>query len=174
MICSNGLVDILDTKKNEDIDTKFRLMDRIPVKTVNTICGREIGNVESTPLSNAFFSNQNINNLHLLIIKGVYDKTQIRIERQNNEQLLGIMRNIYMNPNRDEFMTRYVQTPNISANEQLNKLNQCVINSAVKIIQTEITAYLKYREDISTMAVPQDLPILSNMRNKTLELKPWF
>ena len=79
-----------------------------------------------------------------------------------------------MNPNRDEFMSRYIAQPNISANDELNKLNQCVINASVKIIHNEITAYLKYREDISTMAVPQDLPILSNMRNKTLELKPWF
>jgi len=174
MICSNGLVDILDNKNNQNVDNKFRLMDKIPVKSVNTICGRDFGNVESTPLSTAFFSNENINNLHTLIIKGVYNKTGIIIEKQSTEQLLGIMRSIFMNPNRDEFMSRYIAPPSISINEQLNKYNQCVVNACVKIIQNEITAYLKYREDISTMAVPQDLPILSNSKNKTLELKPWF
>tara|TARA_B100000902_G_scaffold397505_1_gene461505 strand:- start:3996 stop:4520 length:525 start_codon:yes stop_codon:yes gene_type:complete len=174
MICSNGLVDILDNKKNETINNKFKLMDKIPVKTVNTIGRIDIGSIESTPLSDAFFSNQNINNLHILIIKGVYDKSNIIIEKQNTEQLLGIMRNIFMNPNRDEFMSRYISQPTISDNEQLNKFNQCVINSCVKIIHNQITSYLKYREDISTLAVPQDLPILSNSKNKTLELKPWF
>ena len=174
MNCANGLVNILDDKNNENINNKFRLMDKIPVKTVNTICGREIGNIESTPLSDAFFSNQNINNLHLLIIQGVYQKTGIKIEKQSNEQLIGIMRKIFMNPIRDEFMARYVKQPTISPNEQLNNYNQCVINSCVKIIDNELKAYLKYREDISTMALPQDLPILSNTKNKTLELKPWF
>ena len=60
MNCANGLVNILDDKNNENINNKFRLMDKIPVKTVNTICGRELGNIESTPLSDAFFSNQNL------------------------------------------------------------------------------------------------------------------
>lgn len=174
MNCANGLVNILDDKNNENINNKFRLMDRIPVKTVNTICGREFGNVESSPLSNAFFSDQNINNLHLLIIQGVNQKTGIIIEKQSNEQLISIMRKIFMNPNRDEFMGKYVKQPDISPNELLNNYNQCVVNSCIKIITNELKAYLKYREDISTMALPQDLPILSNTKNKTLELKPWF
>ena len=85
-----------------------------------------------------------------------------------------------MNPNRDEFMGRYGNTINpnnqdfFSDKSQLDRLNKCVINACVNAIKNEVIAYLKYREDISTMAIPQDLPILSNTKNKTLELKPWF
>ena len=174
MICSNGLVDILDNQNNTDIANKFKLMDKIPVKTINTICGREIGNREETPLSKAFFSSQNISNLHKFIISGVYKKTGIIIEQQNNSQLVGIMRTIFMNPIRDEFMGKYGISQNISDNDQLNRYNNCVISSCVNIIENEITSYLKYRKDISTLAIPQDLPILSNSKTKTLELKPWF
>ena len=174
MICANGLVDILDNKTSEDITNKFRLMDPIPVKTVDNIRCEEIGNVEGSPLSRAFFSNANINIIHNSIIRGVYDKTGKVIPRQDTNHLLGIMRSIYMEGCRDEFMTRHIPSQNISDRETIVKLNDIVVTKSVNLIKNELVAYYKYREDISTMAVPQDLPILSNMRNKTLELKPWF
>ena len=174
MICANGLVDILDNKKNEDITNKFKLMDAIPVKSVDNIRCREIGNTEVTPLSNAFFSNANINIIHNSIIKGVYDNTGKIIDRQDTNQLLSIMRSIYMEGCRNEFIGRHIPSQNISDREMIIKLNDIVVSKSVNLIKNELIAYYKYREDISTMAVPQDLPILSNMKDKTLELKPWF
>ena len=174
MLCANGLVDILDENKNEDISNKFRLMDKIPVKTVNTICSPEIGNVETSILSKAFFSNENINIIQNAIIKGVYDKTKKIIDRQDTTQLVAVMRRIYMEGCRGEFIDVSVSRRNISDRDLIVSLNNRVINISVNSIKNELIAYLKYREDISTMAIPQDLPILLNTKSKTLELKPWF
>ena len=33
---------------------------------------------------------------------------------------------------------------------------------------------IKYKNDISTLAVPMNLPIYANKTTNTLELKPWF
>ena len=38
----------------------------------------------------------------------------------------------------------------------------------------EAVAYLKYKEDASTMHRPMQHPIYSNKTNKTLEQKAWF
>ena len=174
MVCANGLVDILDNTNGENIANKFRLMDAVPVKSVDDIRCPEIGNRETTPLSRAFFSNQNINIIHNNIIKGVYDKTGKVIDRQNTNQLLSIMRSIFMEGCRDEFAARHIPSKQIGDREMIVRLNGLVISKSVNMITNELIAYNKYREAISTLAIPQDLPILSNMKNKTLELKPWF
>lgn len=174
MVCANGLVDILDNKANEDITNKFRLMDQIPVNTVDNIRCQEIGNRETTPLSSAFFSNQNINTLHNSIIRGVYDATGKIIDRQDTNHLLGVMRNIFMEGCRNEFAARHIPSQQIDDRQMIVALNRRVVDKCVHFIKNELIAYYKYREDISTLAIPQDRPILSNMRNKTLELKSWF
>mgnify|MGYP001389807345 CR=1 FL=1 len=174
MLCSNGLVDILDENNNEDINNKFKLMDKIPVKTINTICSKNIGNVETTVLSDAFFSNQNIIIIQNAITRGVYDATNKIIDKQNANQLLGIMRNVFMEDCRGDFISNTVMNKPLSDRDMIIKLNNRVVNLCVNSIKNELISYYKYREDISTMALPQDLPILSNSKNKTLELKPWF
>ena len=173
MICSNGSVDILDDKNNEDINNKFSLMDKIPVKSTTNVRGTEIGNIEATPLSNAFFSNQNINIIQNSIKKGVYDAINKVIDKQDTSQLLGIMRNVFMEDCRGSFISVINSKP-ISDRDMIIRLNNRVVNLCVNSIKNELISYYKYRQDISTMALPQDLPILSNTKNKTLELKPWF
>ena len=71
----------------------------------------------------------------------------------------------------------YLQWSNNSENnitKQVEALNKLVVDYCVKTIYSELMGYYKYCEDASTLAVPPDMPILSNMKNKTLELKPWF
>lgn len=174
MICSNGLVDILDENNNEDINNKFRLMDKIPVKTINTICSKEIGNVETSLLSDAFFSNQNITIIQNAIVRGVYDYTNKIIDKQNTSQLIGVMRSVFMEDCRGDFITNTFMKKPLSDREMIVKLNNRVANLCINSIKNELISYYKYREDISSMALPHDLPILSNTKNKTLELKPWF
>ena len=84
------------------------------------------------------------------------------------------MREIFMENRADDFTTKFANNNPISERDLILHLNSRVIQHSVRIIKSEVIAYNKYRQDISTLAVPQDLPILSNMRNKTLELKPWF
>ena len=174
MLCANGLVDILDNNNNENISNKFKLMDKIPVKSVNTICSPEIGNIETSILSKAFFSIQNINIIQNAIIKNVYNKTNYIIAKQDTNQLLAVMRRIFMEGCRGEYIDVIVSKTNISDKDLLLSLNNKVITICSDSIKNELISYLKYREDISTMAIPQDLPILLNTKSRTLELKPWF
>ena len=53
-------------------------------------------------------------------------------------------------------------------------LNKIVLDFCVPHIYGELQGYLKYKQDVSTMYTPMDRPVVSNARNKTLELKPWF
>lgn len=173
MLCANGLVDILNVDNNQDISNKFRLIDKIPVKSISTICSPEIGNIETSILSKAFFSKQNINIIQNAIIKGVYDETKHIIDKQEPSQLLTAMKRIYME-RCGEFIDVNVSKPILSDREKIISLNDKVISICIHSIKNELISYLKYREEISTMAIPQDLPILLNTKNKTLELKPWF
>jgi hypothetical protein len=59
--------------------------------------------------------------------------------------------------------------------EQIKALNNKVLAYCVPNIVGEIDGYLKYRRDISTLAMPLQMPAkISNKGSKGLELKPWF
>lgn len=180
MICSNGLVDIINEpivrnpNNNENIDMKIKMMTPIAAKQLGTNPSTLINNVEPSIVSRAFFSDKNIETIHSTIIKCVCDKTGIVIDRQNPQRLLAIMRNIFMENRVDDFTGRFMKNQNVTDREYLNHLNARTIQHTVNILKNEVIAYNRFREDISTLAVPHDLPILSNMRNKTLEFKSWF
>ena len=57
--------------------------------------------------------------------------------------------------------------------KQIVALNDIVINYCVPQICSEATAYIKYKNDVSTLAVPLNRPI-STYNNNVLELKNFF
>ena len=60
-------------------------------------------------------------------------------------------------------------------NGQLQALNQLVLNYAVPQICGEAESYIKYKSDVSNLAVPMETPTyVSTAGQNTLELKPWF
>ena len=57
--------------------------------------------------------------------------------------------------------------------KQINILNNKVIEYCVPNVYSELMAYIKYREDISTLPLPPTLP--QNLyEDKTLELNHFF
>jgi hypothetical protein len=56
---------------------------------------------------------------------------------------------------------------------QIKTLNQLVLNYCVPQIYGELKGYIKYKEDISTLAVPMARPVVTK-QEKTLVSKPWF
>jgi hypothetical protein len=62
----------------------------------------------------------------------------------------------------------------INIPQQIADLNNLVLNYCINNVFNEAVAYLKYKEDASTMHVPMQHPIYSNKTNKTLEQKAWF
>ena len=159
----NGKVNIL----GPNVATKFSMMDKIPINTNTNYLNSLTGNFERSKLSNMFFSKQNIQNIQNLIIKGVYEKSnsQIIIDKQPTDNIVTVMRSMYL---------QYSKNLDIDLNSQINELNKYVLDFCIPKIYSEAIAYLKYKQDVSTMHMPMSAPIYSSKTNKTLELKQFF
>ena len=150
-----------------NISTKFSMMDKIPVNTNTNFQNVLTGNFERSRLSDAYFSKQNIQIIQNGIRKGVYDKSQqkILIDNQPEDQIVTVMRSMYL---------QHSKNLEINIAQQIEELNAHVLQYCINSIFNEAVAYLKYKEDASTMHRPMQHPIYSNKTNKTLEQKPWF
>ena len=157
----NGRVDIMSSHINP-----LFLQDKIPVEN-NSFHSSLNGIQETSNLSCAFFSNANIKFIQNAIRKGIYDKSNGKyiIGEQDNDTLNIIMRSIYLQ-----------NSTNLETNipKQIMSLNNLVINYAINQIYGEVNGYMRYKNDISTLAVPMNLPIYANKTSNTLELKPFF
>ena len=159
----NGRVNIL----GPNVTTKFSMMDKIPVNTNTNYLNSLTGNFERSKLSNLFFSKQNIQNIQSLLIKGVYEKSnsQIIIDKQPEDNIVIVMRSMYL---------QYSKNLDTNLNIQVNELNNYVLDFCIPKVYSEAVAYLKYKQDASTMHMPMSAPIYSSKTNKTLEQKPFF
>ena len=160
---SNGKINIM----GPNISAKFSMMDKIPINTNTNYQNVLTGNFERSRLSDAYFSKQNIQIIQNGIRKGVYDKSHSRIlvDNQPEDQIVTVMRAMYLQHSKN------LET-NIS--QQIVELNTLVLNYCIVSVFNEAVAYLKYKEDASTMHRPMQHPIYSNKTNKTLEQKAWF
>jgi len=103
-----------------------------------------------TPLNTLFFSEFNQNLLQRGIRQAFKNKTGIAIDRQNPDDLYSIMRVVFINNSGDHYK---------SVNQQVRMMNERVIETAIGQIQTGVSQYLSYVQDIDTMAVPLTQPI---------------
>jgi len=160
---ANGRVNIM----GPNVSTKFSMMDKIPLTTKTDYSNVLTGTFEKTRLSDAYFSQNNIQIIQNALRKGVYDKSNesILIDLQPEDQIVTVMRSMF-----------YQHSKNLDNNipQQIQALNNYVIRFCVNSVFNEAVAYLKYKEDTSKMHVPMSAPLYSNKTNKTLELKPWF
>tara|TARA_B100001769_G_scaffold266154_1_gene252129 strand:- start:53 stop:547 length:495 start_codon:yes stop_codon:yes gene_type:complete len=160
---ANGRVDILGDK-TPDI---FQLYDRVPVNNKITSYRQALtGNWENNIVSNAFFSAANIKIIQNGIRAGVYKLSNQRflIGPQDLDTLKIIMRSIFLQHSLND-------TNNVT--QQIEGLNKLVMNYSVPQIIGEAEGYVKFKNDVSTMAMPMDRPT-STYSSNTLELKPWF
>ena len=146
---------------------RFQLYDKI-ANDDKTTAYRDamIGNWENNNLSNTFFSKENINKIQQGIITGV-DKIsngRFKISKQDGDTLKIIMRSIFLQNSKNN---------NINIPGQIEVLNKHVLNYCIPQIYSEAQGYIKYKNDVSTLAVPIDRPV-STYTNNSLELKKWF
>lgn len=163
MSIANGKVNIM----GPNTSTLFSMMDKIPINTNTNYQNVLAGNFQRSPLSDSYFSKQNIQYIQNGIRQGVYDKSQRRIsvDQQPDDQIVMVMRSMYL---------QYSKNLDTNIETQVKDLNRLVLNFCVNNVFNEAVAYLKYREDASTMHIPIIHPIYSNKTNKVLEQKPWF
>ena len=163
-IVSNGRVNILGPNTAD----LFAMTDRIPLNSTKYSFRDALkGNWYDTPLSNAYFSKENIQILQNGIRAGVYNKSnqQFVIGEQSIEELQIIMRAMFL---------QYSKNMSTDIATQIQDLNKTVLDYAIKQVYGEADGYMKYRRDASTLVTPLALPVLSSTYGKQLELKHWF
>jgi hypothetical protein len=127
-----------------------------------------VGNWNDTLLSNAFFSSNNMTIIQNGIRAGVFKISNGRysVAPQDETNLKIIMRSIFLQNARND--------PN-NITEQLSELNNLVLKYCIPNVFSEATAYIKYKNDVSTLAVPMKRPAFVSVKgDKQLELKHWF
>jgi hypothetical protein len=159
----NGRVNI----KTPNTTDLFKMYDKIPAHQCSTFRNPTEGIWTDSILSNVFFSRDNIQLLQNGIRSGVYKKSngQYVIGEQDCDSLKIIMRSV--------FLTYSVNQPN-NIREQVEALNQLVLNFCIQQVYGEAQGYMKYINDVSTLAVPIAHPVMSSTADKLLEFKTWF
>lgn len=161
-IFTNGRVNIIDNQHTQP----YPLHEHKDNK-VNDYHEALTGNQYNTVLSRAYFSKENIVIIHNGIRAGVYNKSggNYVIGQQDENNIKIIMRGVFLD---------YVRhLPNVT--EEILFLNNIVVDQCVHNIYNEAKAYMRYKQDVSTLAIPLDKPVSDHLKgSKQLELKPWF
>ena len=160
---NNGRVNI----KSPNTSTLFEMYDKIPANQCVTFRNATEGLWNETPLSQAFFSKQNVLILQNGIRAGVYQRSngQYVIGPQDCDSLKIIMRSV--------FLQHSANQPN-NFQYQITELNKIVLNYCIQQVYSEAQGYMKYINDVSTLVVPIAPPVMTSDNDKQLELKPWF
>ena len=157
----NGRVDI----QSPDTRSLFDMYDKIPAHQCTTYRNALEGQWDTSNLSDAYFSKENIQYLQNKLREGVFMKSdgKYRIGEQDCDTLKVIMRSIYL---------QYSSNLPNNIQEQIKGLNTMVLNYCIPQLFSEAQAYMKYLSDASTMYVPISHPVLPKENDKQLELKP--
>lgn len=157
----NGRVNIAEPSK----EVWFEMKERVALKSKATDYENALtGNLESSVLSRAFFSAENIEILQNGIRSGVYkmSNSQIVVSPQNVDTLKIIMRSTYL---------QYAEHRKEDIRGQIAKLNEIVLDYAVKNVYSGAVSHLKYIEDQSTLVTPLEHPTQVDRDFKQLERK---
>lgn len=160
---NNGRVNI----KSPNTSALFQMYDKIPANQCVTFRNATGGLWNETPLSQAFFSQQNIQIIQNGIRAGVYHKSkgQYLIGPQDCDSLKIVMRSIYL---------QYSANIPFDIPQQIEQLNKMVLNYCIQQVYSEAQGYMKYVDDVSTLVVPIANPIQSSNNDRQLEFKRWF
>jgi Family of unknown function (DUF5761) len=113
--------------------------------------------LESTPVSDKFFCRKNRNHLKNLIaeevLNGSEGKYKISPQSQSDEQLITIMRAVYLQHSRN-------LPTNI--NEQVASLNEQVLLETVPKVISNIQQELTYQRDITSQPLPMPHPVCTS------------
>ena len=122
----NGRVNLLSNVPDQNA---FLMCDKIPVKHPVGYADALKGNIESTPLSIAFFSQKNINTLQHAIQQEVFKLSNHKymIDKQNEDVLKIIMRSIYLQ--NAALLPTQIQ-------EQVNQLNSIIVEYCACLLYT--------------------------------------
>jgi hypothetical protein len=160
---SNGRIDI----QTPDTRSLFNMYDKIPAHQCSTYRDPLEGQWDNTPMSNAYFSKENIQIIQNGIRNGVHKQSnsQYLIGPQDCDSLKVVMRSVFL---------QYSANLPGNISNQIQSLNQMVLNYCIQQVYSEAKGYMKYLSDASNMYTPIAHPVLAKENDKELVLKPWF
>lgn len=160
---NNGRVNI----KTPDTNALFKLYDQIPAHQCATYRNATEGLWTESPLSQAYFSEQNIQIIQNGLRAGVYHRSKGKfvIGPQDCDSLKIVMRSVFLQ-----------NSKNLPTNipGQIQALNQMVLDYCIQQVYSEAIGYVKYIDDVSSLAVPIAHPVMTNNTDRELEFKGWF
>jgi Fe-S cluster assembly ATPase SufC len=113
-----------------------------------------------TPLNTLFFSDFNKNLLQRGIRQAFKNRTGIAIDYQNPDDLYGIMRMVFINNAGDH---------HTQVKEQVHMMNGRVIETALSQIQTGVSQYIAYAEDIDSTRTLLERPANTSTVGKKID-----
>ena len=113
-----------------------------------------------TPLGLMFFSEFNMNVIQKMIRQNFRAQTGISIDYQNRGDILTLMRVVYINNSNDPW--------SMSLGQQVKKMNDVVVSTAIGQIGSNVTQYISYMRDISTPQRINDLPVNTSTYGKSM------
>lgn len=124
-----------------------------------------LGNsTQRTVISNEFFSQKNIDEIHKIIRFMVYDQSGMIVSRQTDDDLLIIMMSMYK-----QYCTFPVAPNANQIKKEIDMLNMYVIRDAVPIIISNAKSHVGYLKDASSIPDPIPRPLaMSNTGTKEL------
>jgi hypothetical protein len=160
---NNGRVNI-KTPSTTDL---FQLYDKIPAHQCTTYRNPTEGLWSDSTLSTVFFSRENVQILQNGIRAGVYHRSKGKfvIGPQDCDEIKVVMRSVFLQNSKN--------LPN-NVTQQVQALNQMVLDYCIQQVYGEATGYLKYIDDVSTLAVPIAHPVMTANSDRVLEFKHWF
>ncbi len=160
---NNGRINI----KSPNTSALFQMYDKIPANQCVTYRNATEGLWDSTPLSYAFFSRENIQIIQNGIRAGVYQRSngQYTIGPQDCDSLKIIMRSVFLQYSANQ--------PNNIAH-QIAELNKIVLNYCIQQVYSEAQGYMKFVDDVSSLVVPIAHPVQASDTDRTIEFKSWF
>jgi len=121
------------------------------------------GILDETLLSNTFFSTGNIQNIQNMIRYYFFKEKNKVISEQNNNELLTIMRGIYL---------KYSNSAANSIEEikkEVQEINKVVTEYSLKQIYINYDMYNRYISDLESLPQPMDLPQMPEKTNYTYD-----
>lgn len=103
-----------------------------------------------SPLSNAFFSPQNMNKIQNSIRSSIKSETGLNIDRQNDDDLSTIMRYIYITNSLN---------PGADVTSQVMLMNQRTKDKALEQVRSGLAERIGYLRDIVEPIRPNPLPV---------------
>ena len=160
---NNGRVNI----KSPNTSALFQMYDKIPANQCVTFRNATEGLWTDSPLSQAFFSRENIQIIQNGIRAGVYQRSngQYIVGPQDCDSIKIIMRSVFL---------QYSANQPFNIPEQIEQLNKIVLNYCIQQVYSEAQGYMKYIDDASTLVVPIAHPVQASNTDRQLEFKGWF